>query len=115
LDTHDKGGSHWVSLFIDLNKKYLFYFDSCGVNSPPKEVRELIKRIKTQCNPMNMKLKTIINHTEHQKGNTECGMYVLYLIICLLEELKTPDDFRKNIIRDKEVEKFRYIYFNIIL
>ena len=27
LDPHDKGGSHWVSLFVDLKKKFIFYLN----------------------------------------------------------------------------------------
>ena len=28
LDKHDQSGSHWVAMFIDLENKFFFYFDS---------------------------------------------------------------------------------------
>jgi len=105
LDEHDKGGSHWVSLFVDLRRKFIFYFDSA--NQPmPSEVRTLIDRIRSQT-----PLKEYTQTTQHQRGNTECGMYVLFFLISMLEG-KTPRYFRSHVIRDDEVAKFRRIYFN---
>jgi hypothetical protein len=51
---------------------------------------------------------------QHQEGLSECGMYVLYFIINLLEKTKTVDDFRKKRIPDEEIASFRTIYFNKI-
>jgi hypothetical protein len=51
---------------------------------------------------------------QHQEGLSECGMYVLYFIIHLLEKTKTVDDFRKKRIPDEEISSFRTIYFNKI-
>ena len=50
------------------------------------------------------------NKVEHQKKNTECGVYSLFFII---EMLKTDKDymFHKE-IPDEEIEKFRKEYFN---
>lgn len=112
LDKHNQSGSHWVALFIHLEEKYIFYFDSCAPKKTPPEIIELMKRILKQCKEMNMNMKQIINTFPHQKGNTECGMYVLYFIICLLENIKKPRDFYKRRIPDQEVEMFREIYFN---
>jgi cell division protease FtsH len=71
------------------------------------EVEKLIKRLKEQ-----IELKELNNQTvQHQKGNTECGMYVLFFIISMLEG-KSPTYFNKKIISDEEVFKFRNIYFN---
>lgn len=47
LDKHDEQGSHWVSLFVDLEERFLFYLDSAG-NRIPKEIRTLVKRIQAQ-------------------------------------------------------------------
>ena len=43
-DTHDKSGSHWISLYIDVLKKLIFFFDSAG-NKCPSQVLQLINRI----------------------------------------------------------------------
>jgi hypothetical protein len=50
----------------------------------------------------------------HQYGKSECGMYCLYFIITLLEETNKPEKFLNKKIRipDKEMEKYRDIYFN---
>ncbi len=44
LDEHWKDGSHWVSLYTDLEKNQIYYFDSTGRN-PPKKTRKFINRI----------------------------------------------------------------------
>jgi hypothetical protein len=112
LDKHNQSGSHWVALFIHLEENYIFYFDSCAPKKIPPEITELMNRILVQCKEINKNMKKIINTFPHQKGNTECGMYVLYFIICLLENIKKPTDFYKRRIPDQEVEMFRDIYFN---
>ena len=42
LDTHDKGGSHWVGLYTDLLKKQIYFFDSYG-HKPEKEIKNFMK------------------------------------------------------------------------
>lgn len=49
LDPHDKPGSHWVSMFVDMKNGGIYYFDSVGTY-PPKEVQALMGRIATQLN-----------------------------------------------------------------
>ena len=51
LDPHDKPGSHWVSMFADLNNGGIYYFDSYA-KPPSLEVRNLLERIRTQGNKM---------------------------------------------------------------
>jgi hypothetical protein len=105
LDEHDEDGSHWVSIFVDLERKFIFYFDSA--NEPmPKEVRTLIDRIREQT-----PLREYTQNTQHQKGESECGMYVLFFLISMLNG-KTPKYFKTHVITDEEVAKFRKIYFN---
>jgi hypothetical protein len=112
LDKHDQSGSHWVALFIHIEERYMFYFDSCAPKKLPPEITELMNRVDKQFKEMGIQIKRFINTVPHQKGNTECGMYVLYFIICLLENLKKPHDFYRRRIPDQEVEMFRNIYFN---
>ena len=58
LDKHDQGGSHWVSLFIDIMKGGVYFFDSVG-KKPKKEISKLMDTIKTQGNKLLQ--KNIIN------------------------------------------------------
>jgi hypothetical protein len=44
LDEHWKDGSHWVSLYTDLLKNQVYYFDSTGAN-PMKKTRIFINKI----------------------------------------------------------------------
>jgi hypothetical protein len=111
LDPHYKEGSHWISLFIDLNKKYIFFFDSTG-DDAPKEIKKLIKRIVLQAQKLKIHLDTYINQKQHQRSDTECGMYSLYMIIEMLENKKTPQDFMECRVKDKEMTKLRNVYFN---
>lgn len=106
LDKHTGNGFHWVTLYIDVKRKFIYYFDSAN-NKIPSEVSELIKRIKEQ-----LPLRELNNQSvQHQQGGTECGMYVLYFIVSMLEG-RAPTYFNRKIIRDNEVFKFRRIYFN---
>jgi hypothetical protein len=122
LDDHTKSGSHWVSLYIDVKGKYMFYFDSAA-NPMPREVAVLIDRIKKQAKQMKMRFKVHANGTfEHQYSNTECGMYSLFFLITMLTN-KYEDTMFKNIkhkitffkrhrIPDKYVEQLRNEYFD---
>ena len=115
LDKHDMRGSHWTSLFIDLENKFLFYLDSNGLSkykNIPKEVRTLIKNIKKQGNKLNTKLDVYFNKKEHQKKDGQCGMYTLYFIVQLLKGTKTPKDFIKSRVTDEEMKDYRLNYFN---
>ena len=44
LDEHYKSGSHWVGLFINLEKNYIYYFDSVG-KKPIKRIRKFINKV----------------------------------------------------------------------
>ena len=80
LDPHFKSGSHWVAAFIDLVKHNCYYFDSYGME-PPMQIQKFMKWITTQDNTM----KLFYNGRRFQYKNSECGMYSMYFIICMLE------------------------------
>ena len=112
-DPHYKGGSHWVCLFINISLKYIYFFDSTGDN-PQREIVKLMKNIEKQGTNLDINFKLIINKKQHQKKNTECGMYVLVIIILLLKNKKQPNDFEKVRIPDKKMIEIRDILFNKI-
>jgi hypothetical protein len=124
LDKHNGPGTHWVSLFVDFENEYLFYMDSAG-QRVPRRIHRLVKKIQKQAAKLtpSKKMKFYQNHPmEHQKGNTECGMYSLYFLITMLTgeteggQLNTPDEkiafFKKERIPDSYIEQFRNVYFN---
>ena len=111
-DPHYKGGSHWIALYLDLKNKYIFYFDSNG-NEPPFAINKLIKKILTQANEENIKLIEDSNYgVRHQTKDDQCGIYCLYFLIQLLKKNKSKNFFKKKMIGDNKISKFRNIYFN---
>jgi hypothetical protein len=127
LDKHNEPGSHWTSMFIDINNRFIFYFDSAA-NATPTEIIELknevIKQGKLLKNPIKFKYYQNSPH-EHQKSNTECGMYSLFFnIVMLTGQINSGDKlrdigyksrirlFKKGKISDKYVEALRNVYFN---
>jgi hypothetical protein len=127
LSPHTSSGSHWVSLFIDMKERVIFYFDSAG-EPIPKEIKEFVGRVQQQAKEINglhnRGYRFYQNWPkEHQMGNTECGVYSLFFIITMLTG-KTEfargkmsmrqkiNLFKKRTIPDKYVEKYRGVYFN---
>jgi hypothetical protein len=113
-DPHDKGGAHWISMFINIKKGEIFFFDSAG-DKAPRQVMRLVKRIIKQGKNLKIPItfKFDQNHpVEHQYGNTECGIYALYFIVHLLEDKHTSDYFKTHVLKDKYMEQFRHVYFN---
>ena len=113
-DPHNKPGQHWISMFINIKKKKIFFFDSTG-DKPAKEIMVLVDRIIDQGKKLNPKMNfQFDNNTgiEHQYGNTECGIYSLYFIVHMLEDKMTEHYLKTHILKDEYMEKFRKVYFN---
>ena len=113
-DPHDKPGQHWISMFINIKKNYIFFFDSTG-DKPSEEIMKLVNRIKEQ--GLSLSPKKIFKFDsnsgiEHQYGNTECGIYSLFFIVHMLEDKMTEHYLKTHIIKDDYMQKFRKVYFN---
>ena len=113
-DPHNKPGQHWISMFINIKKKQIFFFDSTG-DKPTDEIMTLVNRIKEQ--GKNLKRKIIYEYDsnegiEHQYGNTECGIYSLFFIVHMLEDKMTEHYLKTHILKDEYMQKFRKVYFN---
>lgn len=138
LDKHDQSGSHWVSLFIDIENKFIFFFDSADNAIPPeifiddknnnkidnKKSPPLVNRIIEQGKEQGIDFTFYNNRgNQHQESNTECGMYSLFFIITMLTR-ETPftkgvlsvdecrDLFLEKRVPDKTVFGYRRLYFN---
>ena len=113
-DPHDEDGAHWISVYIDIKKNVIYFFDSVG-RKAPKQVKKFIKNIIKESELLGEKMKydELYNHKiEHQYQDTECGMYSLYFIINMLTKKKSWKNFCTNKISDASVSKFRNVYFN---
>lgn len=112
LDKHYQEGSHWICMFLDLEKKFILCLDSNG-NEMPNEIKTFVHKIKNQCEQKNISLKYYDNDGfRHQEKDGQCGMYCLYTIIELLKNKKSPSYFNRYKISDELMEKHRNIYFN---
>ena len=92
LDPHHKRGSHWVAMFVDLEDNFVFYFNSTGARIP-KRINDLAHEIIRQGKQLNPPREIAFHqntHMEHQRQNTECGMYCMYFLITML--LREIDD-----------------------
>lgn len=104
LDPHDQPGSHWVCAFVDIPKKAAYYFDSYGY-APPKEVETLLKRLYDQG------IEHIYyNDVRHQRKGSECGMYCLFTVICLLKG-RSFHEICSKVVDDDLMNSFRDVLF----
>jgi hypothetical protein len=94
------------------NGSYIFFFDSTGYR-PQKEFREFINTVTAQGRALGIRFKYYENRKQHQKLNTECGMYSLFMIVNLIEGTRSPEEFmRGDRIPDRHMLEFRKEYFN---
>lgn len=108
LDPHFKGGSHWVGLYINLNninKPFVGYFDSYGYKVPPLIAR-LMRSFKLQINTCTLGY----NARKFQYGDSECGMFSIYFIICMMCGISFKD-FCKDSVSDDYMLQLRKILF----
>ena len=113
-DPHDKPGQHWISLFINLKKNQIFFFDSAG-DKAPREIDAFVKRLQKQGAELQPPRKLVFDSNagiEHQYGNTECGMYSLYFIAFMLEDKLTKEYLKTHILTDEYISKYRRVFFN---
>jgi hypothetical protein len=94
----------------------IYYFDSVG-SKIPKQIKKFCNKVKNQGINIgiNFKIDEIHPH-EHQKSDTECGIYSIYFITNMIKNVKLWDKiFKKGKIKDKEMESYRKIFFNTII
>jgi len=116
LDTHDEPGSHWVVLYVELSKREIYYFDSTKTykREIPKEIIKFVDNLNEEAERLgNFKLDFSYNNKiEHQKQNTECGIYCIYFITQLVTNNKSWKDFIDDRIPDAEMKKLRNVFYN---
>ena len=109
LDKHYESGSHWVAMYVDLNKNYIYYWDSYA-EPAATEVDNLAKRIQQQGKKLGRKIRYKKNNIRHQFKNSECGVYCMYFITKLLQG-KTFNDIVKNKISDDDMNLKRGYFY----
>jgi hypothetical protein len=140
LDRHDESGSHWVSVYGNLDLAALnygvHYYDSVG-RTPPPEVTTFMKRIAGQMTDANVRGHASIggsktkkkdnthkstggpvreapcthNRVRRQFKNTECGIFAMYYLVCCMSESIPIDDVWKAMGDDDIIHKLRYVFY----
>jgi hypothetical protein len=108
LDPHFKDGSHWVALYINLQnikKPFVGYFDSYGYDVPPL-IGRLMRSFKLQIRTCELGY----NARKFQFGDSECGMFSMYFIICMMCGISF-EDFCKDSVSDDFMLELRKILF----
>jgi len=109
LDKHTHGGSHWVSMFLDIDEHFIFFFDSAG-DDIPDEISKLKDRIIQQAADIGIEIYFLKNYpSAHQYRDTECGMYSLFFIITLLTNSSVDvNSLKKRRGPNKKTKKRNY-------
>jgi len=120
IDPHDLPGSHWVALFINATTKQIRYFDSTG-EVIHKDILKFVHEVQAKSKALGDEYSfdeadDQTHPLEHQYGDTECGMYVLFFVITMLRNhrdvYKSVFKNKHRRIPDKAMERLRHQYFN---
>lgn len=111
-DTHDRPGSHWVSLYLCMSPaspKYgAFFFDSVGT-PPPARISRFIERVRDRVG--DPAFRTYYNEHEFQMGDTECGIFCIsFLVACVRSRTRTAA-LRSCVRTDEEARDLRVLLF----
>lgn len=110
LDKYGQPGSHWVSLYININKGEIYFCDSNG--KPPKQnitnIIDAFKQYYKQKKGKNIVYK--YNTNAYQKDNSECGVYSCNFIIRNLAG-ESFNDIVNNPLKFSEINSCRNKYF----
>jgi hypothetical protein len=109
MDPHFKGGSHWVGLYINIHnihKPVVSYFDSYGYETPALIAR-LMRTLKQQISSTELGF----NARRFQYGGSECGMFSMYFLICMIHGISFKD-FCKDSVNDAYMLELRKILFS---
>ena len=103
-------GVHWFAIygdFSDPNDITLEYFNSSGT-LPLKEVHNWLYSTKALLESHDLKVKVIVvSRIEHQKSDTECGVFSLWYIYCRLNGVPYTFFDKPNAVTDDMMYKFR--------
>jgi hypothetical protein len=119
LDRHDEPGSHWVALYLGLdrgNKNYgAFYYDSVS-SSPPRYVLKLLEEVRQQFREFDQEdtsrqqARVCENKIQKQFDNSECGVFSMFFIICCAAGVPFETVCEK-MGSDEEVHQLRKVFF----
>ena len=106
FDESWQAGSHWVAVYGDTKKGFIYYYDSYGTPAPEKIIIFMKKFDDFYIKKFNKKIELKYNTTRHQYEYSECGVYSINFILQLLHGKKISyiTDIK---IKDKVINKLR--------
>ena len=107
LDESDEPGSHWVAVFLDLEKRVFEFFDSYG-DSAPQEVKDFFHALDRR-SKKGWSYRE--NKTSHQQKDSECGVYSIHFLVRRLSGVPFKRA-TEDVIRDAEMNQMRRHYFD---
>lgn len=110
LDEHYKSGSHWVSLYMDFDKRQIYFSDSYGFR-PEKRIRKFMRNVANQIRDKFGSVHMEYNKIRHQYSSSECGVYSINFIVRLLKNESFETLVSKR-MSDEQINRCREIYFN---
>lgn len=109
LDTSRQSGSHWVSMFANLEKGQIYYIDSVG-SSPKDEFKKLMNLFSEYYKSKGISADARVGTKAHQRGDSECGVYSISFILRFLDG-ETFDEIEATRVTDSEIATCRREYF----
>jgi len=112
-DTSKGSGIHWIAMQIfwepnTMKKGEINFFDSAGsAHTIPFSILKLMKHLQSKYKKKGYDFITQVNKTNHQRENSECGVYSVYFLIYTL--FNSYSDMNNNVIDDSTIHMFRDI------
>jgi hypothetical protein len=127
LDTHDGPGFHWTAnyVFLDYENQFrdsfYYYFDSAKtdltevdvgkkhanpVDEAPNSVQQLHRRFRKEIQDLGKSSPSfplVVNRRRHQRGNNNCGVYVIFVLTLLCSPLNKKLFFDLYVDTDKKM------------
>jgi hypothetical protein len=110
-DTSQGSGSHWISIYCNLNPKkpnYGIYFYDSVANPCPRQIKTFMKKVVDQVNDPKFESKE--NNIQSQFKGSECGVFSIVFLTQCLKNIKF-DEICKKMGNDDHVNKLRKILY----
>ena len=134
-DSSRTSGSHWVAIVVVIPRNFIlsgnkdtaakiYFWDSTGYELPP-DPSEYEKGVKKGDNPilryllktakelksLGLDVATFGNKMQHQRKNTECGVYCILFVNAMLKGMDFEDFVARGDLGDDEVQRLRSVLF----
>lgn len=113
INTDHKGGKgkHWECVFVDTVGHTVEFFDSASNEVSPEITKWLVESALELSRVSKQKYRdVVVTSMEHQRSESECGVYALFYILSRLSGVPYQF-FERTRVPDKDMEEFREYLF----